>query len=782
MVSTATENAAARRSGGVIGTSVLRKEDGPLLRGEARFVDDLDRPGALYAAILRSPRGHARIRGIDASAARAHPGVRDVVVQADLPPTADVIPMRMFARPGMERFLQPPLARDVVRYSGEPVAVVLADSRYVAEDALELIELELEPLDVVIDPERAAEPGAPVLHEAAGTNVAAEFSAEDGDVDRAFAEADLVVSERVVCQRHAAVPMEPRGLLAEHDPRSGVLTVWGAAKIVHINRRILARMLDWPEERLRLVEVCVGGGFGARGEFYPEDLLIPFCALRTGCPVSWTEDREENLRALNHSREQVHEIEIALRSDGTFLGLRDRMMHNAGAYVRTHGTVVPGMTAGLLPGPYLWPAFRCEARHVLTNKTPAGTYRAPGRYEANLARERVIDVAARRLGRDPADLRRQNLIPLDAMPHPNGSHTDDHAVVYDSGDYALLLDQALERFDYDGMRQWAAEDPGPGRRRGVGVAYFIEKSGIGRWEYARVALDSRGKTVVHTGAASVGQGVETVLAQVCADGLGVPYADISVEHGDTATVADGMGAFGSRASALGGEAVLQASGRLRTRVLELAAELLEASADDLTIDGDRVEVAGTPSRGIALADLFESARPPNALARGAAPGLEEEGYALSEDMSFPYGVHCAAVEVDVETGAVEIHRYLVAYDVGRALNPKLIEGQIIGGLAQGVGGAIFEDLAYDAGGQLVAGSFMDYLLPTAGEVPPVDILLTEDAPSPLTSLGAKGAGEGGTAAAGAALANAVSDAVGAEASVLPLSPQRIVELSRRGGA
>lgn len=778
-MSAATKTRSAGTDGAVIGTSVLRKEDAPLLRGEARFIDDLHRPGALYAAVLRSSHGHARIRGIDTSAALAHPGVHDVVVHADLPETAAAIPMRMFARPGMERFLQPPLARDVVRYSGEPVAVVLADSRYVAEDALELVEVDYEPLEPVTDPERALEPGAPVLH-AAGTNLAAEFSAGDGDVDAAFAEADVVVSERVVCQRHAAVPMETRGLLAELDEASGQLTLWGAAKIIHINRRILARMLDWPEERLRLVELAVGGGFGARGEFYPEDLLVPFCALRTGLPVSWTEDREENLRAMNHSREQVHEIEIALRSDGTFLALRDRMIHNAGAYVRTHGTVVPGMTAGLLPGPYRWPAYRCEARHVLTNKTPAGTYRAPGRYEANLARERAIDVAARRLGRDPADLRRQNLVPVDAMPHPNGGHTDDHAVVYDSGDYALLLDQALERFDYEAMRRWAGEDAGSGRRRGIGVAYFVEKSGIGRWEYARVALDSRGRTVVYTGAASVGQGVETVLAQVCADGLGVPYRDISVEHGDTATVADGMGAFGSRASALGGAAVMEAATRLRARILALASELLEASADDLSIAGDRVEVRGTPSRGVALSQLFESARPANALGRGLAPGLEEEGYALSEDMSFPYGVHCAAVELDVETGAVEIHRYLVAYDVGRALNPKLIEGQIIGGLAQGVGGALFEDLAYDAAGQLVAGSFMDYLLPTAGEVPPVDVLLTEAAPSPLTSLGAKGAGEGGTAAAGAALANAVSDALGVEANALPLTPQRIVDLSQRG--
>jgi CO/xanthine dehydrogenase Mo-binding subunit len=769
----------ARSSGaaGIIGASVTRKEDPPLLRGDARFIDDLHRPGTLHAAVLRSSHAHARILSIDAAGALAHPGVADVVVHADLPASADAIPMRLFPRPGMERFLQPPLARDTVRYSGEPVAVVLAESRYVAEDALELVEVDYEPLDPILDVEEAARDGALAIHAETGTNVAASFGASSGDVERVFAEADLVVGDRVVCQRHAAVPLETRGLVAEVDPASGQLTVWGAAKVVHTNRRILARLLDWPEERVRLVELHVGGGFGARGEFYPEDLLIPFCAIRTRRPVSWTEDREENLRAMNHSREAVHHIELALRSDGTFLGLRDELFHNGGAYVRTHGSVVAGMSAGLLPGPYRWGAYHCDARHVLTNKTPAGTYRAPGRYEANLARERVIDMAARRLGRDPADLRRQNLVRAEDMPHANGSHTDDHPVVYDSGDYAGLLDRGLELFGYDAMRSWAAEETGPAHRRGVGLAYFVEKSGIGRWEYARVALDSRGKTIVHSGVASLGQGVETVLAQVCAEGLGVPYADVTVRHGDTATVADGVGSFGSRASALGGAAVLEAAQRLRARLLAVAADLLEASPDDLSIAGDRVAVSGSPSRGISLTDLFDGARAVNALGRGMEPGLEEEAYAFSEDMSFPYGLHCAAVEVDVETGHVHIERYAIAYDVGRALNPKLIDGQIVGGLAQGIGGALFEELAYAPSGQLATGSFMDYLLPTAAEVPPVKVLISEDAPSPLTSLGAKGAGEGGTAAAGAAIANAVSDALGADANELPLSPQRIVELA-----
>jgi CO/xanthine dehydrogenase Mo-binding subunit len=553
--------------------------------------------------------------------------------------------------------------------------------------------------------------------------------------------------------------------------------LWGAAKVVHINKRILARLLGWPEERIRLVEVAVGGGFGARGEFYPEDFLIPFCAVRTGRPVKWTEDREENLRALNHSREQDHEVAIAVAADGTLLALRDRFLMNTGAYVRTHGTVVPGMTAALLPGPYRWQAYRCEVNQVVTNKTPAGTYRAPGRYEANFVRERMIDIAARRLGRDPAELRRQNFIRPDEMPYETGTHTDGHAVVLDSGDYPLLLDKGLESFDYPAMLEWRSEPTPPERCRGIGIAFFVEKSGIGRWEYARVSLASDGKPVVHTGSASVGQGVRTVMAQMCADSLGVPYEDITVIHGDTDAVPEGMGAFGSRGTVLGGAAVMKAATALRERLLEMAAQQLEASPEDLEIAGDRVIVRGSPNSCVTLVELVEAMRPLAALARGQQPGLSEEAYFESEDMSFPYGFHCAAVEVDLETGGVDVHRYAIAYDVGKAVNPALVHGQIVGGLAQGLGGALFEELAYDAQGQLVTGSFMDYLMPTAGEMPQVRVLVTEDAPTPLSPIGAKGAGEGGTAATGGAIANAISDAVGAEALALPLTPERVLDLA-----
>jgi CO/xanthine dehydrogenase Mo-binding subunit len=691
-----------------------------------------------------------------------------------------VIPMRMFKRDGMERFLQTPLAVDAVRYSGEPVAVVLADSRYAAEDAAELIEVAYEPLAPVLDAEEAIQDGAPVLHPEAGTNLAAEFTVEHGDVDAAFAGADVVVEATIACHRHAAVPMETRGLVAEVDDATGDLTVWGASKIVHVNRGILARTLGWPEGRIRMVELEVGGGFGARGEFYPEDFLVPWCAVHTGRAVAWTEDREEHLRSTNHSREQVHHIALALAADGTFLALRDRFVQNTGAYVRTHGTVVPGMTAGLLQGPYRFGAYRCAVQHVVTNKTPAGTYRAPGRYEAALARERIVDMAARRLGRDPLDLRRQNLVPVEAMPYDTGAHTDGHPVVYDSGDYARLVDKACAAFDVAALRRWRDEDPGTDRRRGLGFAMFVEKSGIANWEYARVGLTREGTVVVHSGSASVGQGVETVLAQICAEHLGCGYDEVTVRHGDTAEVPYGMGAFGSRATALGGSAVMRAAATLRDRVLELAAEELEASPDDLEFRPGAVGVRGAPRNEVSFARLVAAADPMPALSGGRRPGLQEETFFHAPDMSFPYGLHIAAAEIDVRTGHVDVQRYAVAYDIGHAVNPMLVHGQIVGGAAQGIGGALYEELAYDASGQLVTGSFMDYLLPTAGEAPHVDVLVTEDAPSPLSPLGIKGAGEGGTTAAGAAIANAVSDALGVEVDRLPLTPERVCLLAAQG--
>ena len=752
-----------------IGTSPLRKEDWPLVRGEGTFIADFKRPGMVHAFVVRSPFAHARFTTIDRTAALAAHGVIDVITAEDLPDRGRPIPTRQFSDEGSNRFLQRPLADGVVRYSGEPVAVVIAATRYLAEDAAELLQIDYEPLDVVLDPDDAVAPDAPLLQPHAGTNVAGQLTYEIGPLDEAFGKADLVIKEEFRIQRHAAVPLETRGLLAEYDAKKESLTVWGAAKIPHVNRGILTRLLGWDDEnRVRLVELHVGGGFGARGEFYPEDYLIPFAAMRTGRPVAWAEDREENLRATNHSREQVHRVEMALKADGTFLGLKDSLINNTGAYVRTHGMTVPGLSVSMLPGPYRWPAYRGEFRSVVTNKTPGGTYRSPGRFEINFVRERLIDIAAHRLGIDPVEIRRRNLIDRTAFPHDVGTQYDGHPVIYDSGDYELLLDKALAAFDYEGLKRWRHEPAAGGIRRGLGIGYFVEKSAPAEREYARVELSDTGDVVVYTGSVSVGQGVETIFAQVCASHLGLPYERITVVHGDTAVIPEGMGAFGSRAAMLGGTAVMRASERMRNRLLEAAADLLEAAPADLMLTPDGVSVVGTPSRAVSLGKLLS--------AGGGV--IKEEDRFVCDLLGFPYGIHFAAVEVDPASGAVHIHRYAVAYDIGRCINPVLVKGQIAGGFAQGVGGALLEEFSFDATGQPLSASFMDYLLPTSREVPDVQVLITEDAPSPLNPLGVKGAGEAGTSAVGAAIANAVSDALGTEVTRLPLNPQRVMELAR----
>ncbi len=751
-----------------IGAAPLRKEDWPLVRGEGTFVADFARPGMVHAFVVRSPLAHARFKRVDRRAALAAPGVVDVIIAEDLPDRGRPIPTRQFADEGSNRFLQRPLADGVVRYSGEPVAVVVADTRYRAEDAAELLDIDYERLEVVLDGEKAVAPDAPLLQPHAGTNVAGHLVVETGDVEEAFAMADLVIEEVFSIQRHAAVPLETRGLLAEYDAKTESITVWGAAKIPHVNRAILTRLLGWPDEnKVRMVELHVGGGFGARGEFYPEDYLIPFAAIRTGRPVMWVEDREENLRATNHSREQSHRVGIALKSDGTFLGLRDSLINNTGAYVRTHGMTVPGLSVSMLPGPYRWPAYRGEFHSVVTNKTPGGTYRSPGRFEINFVRERLVDIAAHRLGIDPVELRRRNLIDRDDFPHEVGTSYDGHPVIYDSGDYELLLDKALAAFDYEGLKRWRHEPAGGGLRRGLGMGYFVEKAGPAEREYARVELSDTGDVMVYSGSASVGQGVETILAQVCVSHLGLPYERVTVVHGDTAAIPEGMGAFGSRAAMLGGAAVMRASEQVRKRLLDAAAEELEAAPDDLMLTPAGVSVVGAPSRAVTLSKLL----------RVHGGVIKEEHRFVCDLLGFPYGIHFVAVEVDPASGAVRIHRYAVAYDIGRCINPVLVKGQISGGLAQGIGGALLEEFSYDAAGQPLSASFMDYLLPTSLEVPDVEVLITEDAPSPLNPLGVKGAGEGGTAAVGAAIANAVSDALGREVTRLPLTPQRIVELA-----
>jgi aerobic carbon-monoxide dehydrogenase large subunit len=764
-----------------VGRSVRRREDARLLQGRGAYVADVQRPFALHLALVRSPHAHARLGAIDVTAARACPGVVDIVTFGDIPALARPIPMRLAPQGQMSRYLQRPLAHDKVRYVGEPVAAVLADDRYRAEDALARVRVDYQPLPALVDTRAAAEPGAPLLFDAESTNVVAAYSVACGDAERALGEADLVLRETFDVQRHTGMPLETRGAVAEWDAGRGVLTLWGMTKVPHINRRIVAEHVGLPEHRVHFLAADVGGAFGIRGEIYPEDILVALLAMRTGRPVRWIEDRREHLVAANHSREQHHEIAVGLRRDGTILAIHARFWNDMGAYVRTHGAVVPNNTAAYIPGPYRVPHYRADVTCVVTNKTPAGTYRAPGRYEAAFVRERVVDMAARTLELDPAEIRRRNFIPADAMPYDLGTVTHGSRVVYDSGDFPRLFAAALERVDYAGLRAAQVQARRAGRHVGVGLAYVVEKSGLGPWESARVTVDATGAVVVHTGITSVGQGVETVFAQVCADVLGVRYEDVTVRYGDTDALPDSVGTYGSRGTVLGGNAVLGAAERVRDKILAVAARELEAHAADLELRDGGVHVRGVADRTLGLGDVARAAAAGRALPAGAAPGLEALEYYAQDKMTYGHGVHVAMVEVDADTGAVRILRYALVHDIGRAINPMLVEGQLVGGLAQGLGAALHEELAYDEAGQLTAGTLMEYHLPAAADMPPVDVWVRQDDLSPTNRLGVKGAGEDGIVAAGAAVANAVADALaplGVTITALPLRPGRLRALIR----
>ncbi len=757
-----------------IGSRVKRKEDVRLLRGIGKYVGDIHRAGMVHAAIVRSSHAHARIVRIDTAQALALPGVIGVLTAADMP-RLKTIPMRTGVIPGLERCQQTPIAIAKVRYVGDPVAVVVAENRYLAEDALELIEVEYAALGAVTDAREGMKPGAPQLHDSVPNNIAADFQVNVGDVDAAFREADLIIEEEFSTQRHAAVPLENRGLVAEWDEGRGLLTVWGPTKMTHTNWRILSELIGLPQSAIHFIEPDVGGGFGARGEFYPEDFLIPFAAMHFRRPICWIEDRSENLKAMNQSRQQRHRVKIAVKRDGAIVAMEAEILFDMGGYTRTHGGVPAIAASAMLRGPFRVKNYRCNVFCVLTNKTPVGTYRSPGRYEANFVRERLVDMAAHRLSLDPADVRRRNLICYEEMPYDLGKHPF-HYMVYDTGDLPGQFERALEHFGYDALRASAAAAKLQGRAVGVGIGCFVETSGIGPWEYARVEIDNAGKVVLYSGCNSVGQGIATALSQIVADELQCSIDDVRVVHGDTAQVPYGNGSNASRSTVMAGSAAVGASRKVKDKLLRLASAKMEIDANDLILSDGRVVARGAPERALSFAELARLALPGPALKSGITPGISEEDFFATDKRPFPYGVHLAAVEVDRETGTIKILNYLVTEDVGRKINPMIIEGQMAGGLAQGIGGALLEEFVYDEDGQPQSTNFMDYLMPTAMEMPKAQFISTEDFPSPHNPLGVKGAGEGGITAAGAALANAVSNALGVEVKKLPLKPDYILQL------
>jgi carbon-monoxide dehydrogenase large subunit len=747
-----------------VGSPLLRVEDEPLVRGAGRYVADVDRPDQVYARVVRSPVAHGEILQVNVEDAGACEGVVGIYSATDLPHGGRLeIPLRVPSGPAAHLALQPPLAVDRVRYVGEPVAVVVATDPYLAEDAAELVWAEIEQLDPVLDLLEADAPGQRALHDALPGNLVEGFDFTNGiPVDDLIPRADVVVRERFHCHRHSAAPMEPRGLVAEVDAETSRLTVWGPTKVKHFNRRALAGMLGLPEERIRFIETDVGGGFGPRGEFYPEDFLVPWLALKLGLPVKWVEDRSENLVALNHSREHVFDVEVAATAAGELLALRCNVRSSLGAYVRTNGMKLAECAALHAPGPYAWRGFHSTVVAVLTNKTPAGTFRGPGEVEATFARERMLDLLAERLGIEPDALRRKNLLPVRSLPLRVELGPGNEAVTYDAADYHEMFDALLRHADLDELKAERDRRRAAGEAVGIGIGCGLNEGGYGPFEEARVVAEPDRTFSAHVGVAAIGQGARTALSQILADELGVEPARVTVDHHDTDLVPDGVGAFADRATVVGGSAVVIAARALKQAAKRTAAGRLGVAEDELELRGD--EVVCADGRLLTFAEL----------------GCEQTGRYEKESVDYSFCASLALVRVERGTGRVVVERYVGAYDVGRAVNPLIVKGQLDGAAAQGLSGGLFEEFAYDEAGQPLATTFESYVLPTLAELPEVESLWF-GYPSATNPLGVKGAGGPGIICTHAALANAVADALasdGVEVRRLPLTPGNVRELIR----
>jgi carbon-monoxide dehydrogenase large subunit len=775
-----------------IGRSLLRREDKRLLAGQGQFIADLVLPRMLHAVFVRSSAAHAGIRSVDLSRAAAAPGVVEALSGSDLLQLLPPVPEGQISLPPkwtsviQHKFLnpqQPLLAHDKVRHVGEAIAVIVAESRDLAEDAAELVRLDLEELPAIVDPEAALRPDSPIVHDRYRTNLIGEFSVGRGDAAAAMTRAPHRLKRRFYHHRYAAMPMECRGVVSAYEPRTGAATIWSSTQVVHWVRREAAGLLGVPEARVRCVALDVGGGFGGKGHVYPEDLLITFLARRLGRPVRWIEGRSEHLMSATHSRDQLHDLEIGFDGDGRILALRDDYIVDCGAW-NPIGSGVAYNTAVHLTGPYRIENFVASGRIVVTNKVPNAPYRGAGRPEAAFAMERTIDLVAQTLGLEPAELRRRNMIRADEMPYRVGMpYRDGEPIVYDSGDYPGALEKALAAVGgVAAFRARQSDARRGGRYLGLGIGYYIEGTGVGPFESAFVRIDPSGKIYVSGGAAPQGQGMETIFAQVAADLWKVSPDDVVVSLADTGSIAIGFGTMASRSTVTLSAAMHQASEKLRDKVFAIAANLLECAPADLELRDGGVGVVGVPGATVTLARIARAAMPGwnNERPPGIEAGLEETSYWQPPTVTWSYAVHVAIVEVDGETGRVRIDDYAVAHDCGNVVNPMLVEGQIMGGAAQGLGGILGEAIAYDASGQLLSGSLMDYALPTAGDIPAMRIVHLHS-PSPLNPLGVKGVGEGGAVAPPAAVANAVCDALASfavEVNVTPLKPEELVRSMR----
>jgi carbon-monoxide dehydrogenase large subunit len=776
---------------GYVGRALRRKEDPRLITGQARYVEDISLPGTLWAAIVRSPEAHARIVSVDAQAAVERDGIHAVYTGADMSDLGGPLPCA-WVPPGVT-VNNPdhwPLARGAVKHVGDPVAVVLGEDRYAVIDAAEDVVVEYEPLPVVIDAEKALE-GAPLVHEQFQTNQVHEWSLGGGDVDAGFGEADVVIERRFVNHRVAGAAIEPRGVLADY--RAGSITLWSSTQVPHFVRLFMALLLGMGEDHVRVIAPEVGGGFGSKLQVYGEELLACWASRRVGAPVKWIETRSENMVAAHHGRDQISHVRMGAKRDGTITAYHVRTLADFGAYNMLLTPVIPSLGAFVAGGCYKIPNVQVDIVGVFTNKTPTDAIRGAGRPEATHMLEVTLDQLAHELQIDRLELRRQNFIPAEDFPATVAT-----GVIYDSGDYHKTLDKLLEHVDVAAFRREQSELRAQGIHRGIGFSTYTEICGLapsrvagpgglglqaGLWESAMVRVHNTGAVTVYTGTSPHGQGLETAMAQIVADKLGVDPAVVEVIHGDTSTGPEGRNTYGSRSLAMGGEAVARATDKVVAKAKAIVASELEAAPDDIEVTADRFSVRGSPDKGMALSAIAGIAYI-GAVPSGMEPGLEETSFYDAENFVFPFGAHACVVEVDADTGKVAVKRYVAVDDCGRAVNPMLIDGQIHGGVVHGIGQALYERIHYDDEGQLVTGTFVDYALPTAAELPAIETDRTET-PSPVNSLGVKGCGEAGTIASSAAVTNAVIDALrplGVDYINMPLTPMRVWEAINQGEA
>ena len=781
----------------LVGDRIKRREDPALIQGFGKYVDDIPLMGMLHAAFFRSPYAHARIKSLNVDAARRLPGVITVLTGQDLVGKVGTIPCGA-AGPGMKMPVNHALAVDKVGFVGQPIAVVVAESPYTAQDAVELIHMDVDILPAVVDPEQAAQPGSPKVHDEFDDNImfrvfgpaAAPSPTPLGLTDELFKQADKVVSLKITQQRLVPMSMDPRGVLATYERGRGKLTVWMSTQIPHLVRTLLGLTMNMPEHRIQVIAPDVGGGFGAKIQLYPEELIVPYLSRELARPVKWIEKRREHFTSTIHGRGLVEYFEAAVKNDGTLLAIKCKCYCDMGAYMQLLTPAIPGLGLILMAGAYDAKAIEYEQIAVFTNKVATDAYRGAGRPEAAYAIERLMDTIAHELNLDPAEVRRKNFIKDFAKPTPAG-------LVYDSGNYQPALDKALQLIGYDALRAEQKRLRAQGRYMGIGISSYIEicgigpsfllPPGVGGWESCTIRVEPTGKVSVLTGVSPHGQGNETTFAQIVADQLGVPMEDIEVIHGDTDVVSYGIGTFGSRSLAVGGAALMMSVDKVKDKAKQLGAHMLDARPEDVTYEDGEVHLTSDVNRKKTFAEIAFAAtdfswQGPGSAPAGVEPGLEATSRFEPGNATFPFGTHICVVEVDGETGAVKLQRYLAVDDCGNVINPLIVDGQVHGGIAQGLAQVLYEEVVYDENGQLLSGSLMDYAMPKANMIPTLETDRTVT-PTPVNPLGAKGCGEAGTIGSTPAVANAIIDALapfGVTHLEMPFKPEKLWQLMRQG--